>query len=77
MQWKLEFCAVTFKEICEVIFENVALRCFESAVKSQFSECCMHTGIFGVTTRVVTRILGSRVSEMFFSAVKFQGIAVQ
>ena len=36
MQWKLEFCAVTFEKICEVIFDNVALHCFELAVKLQF-----------------------------------------
>ena len=53
MQWKLKFCAVPFKEICEVIFKNCALRCFELAMKLQFSVFCMHTDVLGVMTRVV------------------------
>ena len=54
MQWKLNFCAVTFKQICEVIYTNVALYCSsEFAVKSQFSVFCRHTGDLGAMTRVV------------------------
>ena len=53
-------CAVTFKENCEVMFDNVALHCFELAVNLQCSVCCMHTGVLGVMTSVVTRILCSR-----------------
>ena len=53
MQWKHEFCAVTFKEISEVIYTNVALYCSVLAVKLQFTVFRMHTGDLRAMTRVV------------------------
>ena len=29
MQWKITFCAVTFEEMCDDIFQEVALHCIE------------------------------------------------
>ena len=54
MQWKLTFCAVTFEEICEAVYKNVAWRCFELMFKYSFPNfTCMQSDVLGALEGVV------------------------